>query len=194
MARISRQRARRACVAAHENLYIGLRSREPALHQLPIPPDRVSRERVIEYIDCFQAHIAYSMRMCKAAGYFGRFLNTTTDPAKAGLVFVFDSPAKLHQVSRRLNLGALVDPTGEGILATFCGADGHMSGELYDEVAARGRNLDDLMFAIVVNFEDEAGVTARHYTLVYEQRVCCCARAPAPSAPGGAVAGAPDDQ
>jgi hypothetical protein len=101
---------------------------------------------------------------CKLNGGYERVLDTTTDPSRAGVALCFNSPTALFTLIQKLNTGALVDPSdpvGTAIpagtlMATFCSADGHLSGDLFDDAmvnaALHGKTIGQLLFMCVRGF------------------------------------------
>lgn len=135
----------------------------------PAPAARCSQASVAGLVNAFLAATKAELVRCKAAGGFAELLSESPEPATAGVVLSLPSPAALHGLLQRLLAGETVDPTvplsegdQHGIMATFCGASGGLSGQLYrDAVAAASRQnrnfADDFLIMVRTAYVDEAG-------------------------------------
>lgn len=135
----------------------------------PAPAARCSQASVAGLVNAFLAATKAELVRCKAAGGFAELLSESPEPATAGVVLSLPSPAALHGLLQRLLAGETVDPTvplsegdQHGIMATFCGASGGLSGQLYrDAVAAASRQnrnfADDFLILVRTAYVDEAG-------------------------------------
>ena len=156
---------------ADHNLCFALRATPgaPPMEVFPPPPAQCTREEVVARVNAFLTVVRWELLRLKREGRFNQVADLTPEPAKAGVVLVFPSLGKLHEVMERVRAGETVDPTamervraGEtvdptahGQLAMYC-SDG-----LYDHATAfaaqRGRAFKDVLVYVVTSYVDLAG-------------------------------------
>lgn len=145
----------------------------------PAPPAHCSREVVVATLNALLVAARPELQRCKRTGGFAELTSAATVPAQAGVVLSFPSPSAIVDIMRRMHAGETVDPAmplhahdAHGLLATFCGADGALSGKLYEHAVAfaarHGRAFSDVLLMVLTNYVDESGEAQQLQTVLLD--------------------------
>jgi len=145
----------------------------------PLPPPQCSRALVVSLLNALLVAAKPELQRCKHTGGFSELTDGATDPANSGIVLTFPSTATLHQILSRMAAGETVDPAmpldagaEHGLLATFCGADGGLSGALHEHAVAfaaqQGLGFDRVLVVVLTDYVDESGTAQQLQTVLLD--------------------------